>query len=130
MAAICWRALVSRVTSPVRPRSSTLVAIASLIVELVHMTCSGVPVRHTAPVCRSRTTRPRYPGLVLTRLAASSKRRCWSQPHGPQSVPAAGVPDGAAPPGVAEPVGWPGAEPFAAGDPPVALAHLGDVPSV
>jgi hypothetical protein len=66
----------------------------------------------------------------LTRLAASSKRRCWSQPHGPQSVPAAGAPDGAAPPGVAEPVGWPGAEPFAAGDPPVALAHLGDVPSV
>src|SRR5439155_1966691 len=81
MAAICWRAVASSVTCPSRARSRMLVATASLMVELVHMTWSSVPARHTAPVCRSRTTTPRYPGLDRSSAAAASKRRCWSHPH-------------------------------------------------
>jgi hypothetical protein len=110
-----------------------LVTIASLMVELVHMTWSAVPVRHTAPVCRSRTTIPRYPGFDLTRAAAASNRRCWSQPQDPHAL---AVADGAGLPGPAEALGGalggalatPLAEPLAAGDPPAAPAHLACAP--
>ena len=85
IAASCCRAVASRAISPARDRSSSEVASASFGVELAHMRWPAVPASQTAPVRRSSTVTPSWPGSVRTSLAAAA-RPCWSgQPQLPQS---------------------------------------------
>ncbi len=64
IAASCRRAVASRVISPARDRSSSEVASASFGVELAHMRWPAVPASQTAPVRRSSTVTPSWPGSV------------------------------------------------------------------
>nr|WP_279580399.1 hypothetical protein [Fodinicola feengrottensis] len=54
--------LLDRVILPAACSSSRYVAMASLTVEAVHSLYAALTLWKTAPVCRSRTTKPITPG--------------------------------------------------------------------
>jgi hypothetical protein len=66
MSDIVLRSALLRRILPARCRSSRFVAIATLIVDAVHIGSAVVPVRQTAPVVRSCSRTPIRPGRLFT----------------------------------------------------------------
>ena len=62
MSAMADRSVAASAMRPARWRSSSVAAMATLIVEAVQAACPVAPARHTAPVPRSSTTMPSCPG--------------------------------------------------------------------
>src|SRR3954471_13327436 len=79
MSAIVLRSDGVSLILPARCFSRMYAAMATLIVDAVHIGAVVAPVFHTAPVCRSRTIAPISPGRPCRYAVTRSNRASWSQ---------------------------------------------------
>src|SRR3954454_11309261 len=79
MSAMVLRSDAVSLILPARCFSRMYAAMATLIVDAVHIGAVVAPDFHTEPVCRSRTNAPRWPGPSRRQSVTRSSRAGGSQ---------------------------------------------------